>query len=161
MPLYESVFIARQDISSAQAEQLTTEFSEIITNMGGEIKTTEFWGLRSLSYKIKKNRKGHYVLLHIECPSEAITEMERLMRLNEDVLRYISLRLEEIPEGPSAIVLAKTERTDRGGRGGRPGGGRFDRPERGDRPERSDRPDRGDRPERSDREQPSSEAQGD
>ena len=161
MPLYESVFIARQDISSAQAEQLTTEFSEIITNMGGEIKNTEFWGLRSLSYKIKKNRKGHYVLLHIEAPSEAITEMERLMRLNEDVLRYISLRLEEIPEGPSAIVLAKTERTDRGGRGGRPGGGRFDRPERGDRPERSDRPDRGDRPERSDREQPSSEAQGD
>ncbi|WP_028465584.1 MULTISPECIES: 30S ribosomal protein S6 [Nisaea] len=159
MPLYESVFIARQDISSAQAEQLTTEFSEIITNMGGEIKNTEFWGLRSLSYKIKKNRKGHYVLLHMEAPAEAITEMERLMRLNEDVLRYITLRMEELPEGPSAIVLAKTERTDRGGRGGRPGGGgRFDR---GDRPERSDRPDRGDRPERADREPASSEAQGD
>ena len=159
MPLYESVFIARQDISSAQAEQLTTEFSEIITNMGGEIKNTEFWGLRSLSYKIKKNRKGHYVLLHMEAPAEAITEMERLMRLNEDVLRYITLRMEELPEGPSAIVLAKTECTDRGGRGGRPGGGgRFDR---GDRPERSDRPDRGDRPERADREPASSEAQGD
>ncbi len=159
MPLYESVFIARQDISSAQAEQLTTEFSEIITNMGGEIKNTEFWGLRSLSYKIKKNRKGHYVLLHIEAPAEAIAEMERLMRLNEDVLRYITLRMEELPEGPSAIVLAKSERTDRGGRGGRPGGGgRFDR---GDRPERGDRPDRGDRPERGDREQASSEAQGD
>ncbi|MEO9901663.1 30S ribosomal protein S6 [Nisaea sp.] len=158
MPLYESVFIARQDISSAQAEQLTTEFSEIITNMGGEIKNTEFWGLRSLSYKIKKNRKGHYVLLHIEAPAEAITEMERLMRLNEDVLRYITLRMEELPEGPSAIVLAKSERTDRGGRGGRPGGGgRFDR---GDRPG-GDRPDRGDRPERADREPASSEAQGD
>ena len=105
--------------------------------MGGEIKKTEFWGLRSLAYKIKKNRKGHYVLLHIDAPAEAITEMERLMRLNEDVLRYISLRLEEIPEGPSAIVLAKTERTERGGRGSRPGGGgRFDR---GDRPERGDR----------------------
>ena len=137
MPLYESVFIARQDVSSAQAEQLAADFSEIITNMGGEIKKTEFWGLRSLAYKIKKNRKGHYVLLHIDAPAEAITEMERLMRLNEDVLRYISLRLEEIPEGPSAIVLAKTERTERGGRGSRPsGGGRFDR---GDRPERGDR----------------------
>ena len=137
MPLYESVFIARQDVSSAQAEQLAADFSEIITNMGGEIKKTEFWGLRSLAYKIKKNRKGHYVLLHIDAPTEAITEMERLMRLNEDVLRYISLRLEEIPEGPSAIVLAKTERTERGGRGSRPGGGgRFDR---GDRPERGDR----------------------
>ena len=120
MPLYESVFIARQDVSSAQAEQLATDFSEIITNMGGEIKKTEFWGLRSLAYKIKKNRKGHYVLMHIDAPAEAITEMERLMRLNEDVLRYISLRLEEIPDGPSAIVLAKTERTERGGRGGRP-----------------------------------------
>ena len=108
MPLYESVFIVRQDVSSAQAEQLAADFSEIITNMGGEIKKTEFWGLRSLAYKIKKNRKGHYVLLHIDAPAEAITEMERLMRLNEDVLRYISLRLEEIPEGPSAIVLAKT-----------------------------------------------------
>ena len=137
MPLYESVFIARQDVSSAQAEQLAADFSEIITNMGGEIKKTEFWGLRPLAYKIKKNRKGHYVLLHIDAPTEAITEMERLMRLNEDVLRYISLRLEEIPEGPSAIVLAKTERTERGGRGSRPGGGgRFDR---GDRPERGDR----------------------
>ena len=147
MPLYESVFIARQDVSSAQAEQLAADFSEIITNMGGEIKKTEFWGLRSLAYKIKKNRKGHYVLLHIDAPTEAITEMERLMRLNEDVLRYISLRLEEIPEGPSAIVLAKTERTERGGRGSRPGGGgRFDR---------------GDRPERGDREQTTSDASGD
>lgn len=147
MPLYESVFIARQDVSSAQAEQLAADFSEIITNMGGEIKKTEFWGLRSLAYKIKKNRKGHYVLMHIDAPAEAITEMERLMRLNEDVLRYISLRLEEIPDGPSAIVLAKTERTERGGRGGRPGGGgRFDR---------------GDRPERGDREPASSEALGD
>ena len=144
MPLYESVFIARQDVSSAQAEQLAADFSEIITNMGGEIKKTEFWGLRSLAYKIKKNRKGHYVLLHIDAPAEAITEMERLMRLNEDVLRYISLRLEEIPEGPSAIVLAKTERTERGGRGSRPGGG--------------GRLDRGDRPERGDREQTTSEA---
>ena len=134
MPLYESVFIARQDVSSAQAEQLAADFSEIIVNMGGEIKNTEFWGLRSLAYKINKNRKGHYVLLHIEAPAEAITEMERLMRLSEDVLRYISLRLEEFPEGPSAIVLAKTERTERGGRGGRPGGGsRFDRGGRGDR----------------------------
>ena len=140
MPLYESVFIARQDVSSAQAEQLAADFSEIIVNMGGEIKNTEFWGLRSLAYKINKNRKGHYVLLHIEAPAEAITEMERLMRLSEDVLRYISLRLEEFPEGPSAIVLAKTERTERGGRGGRPGGGsRFDRGGRGDRPERGDR----------------------
>ncbi|WP_420405705.1 30S ribosomal protein S6 [Nisaea sp.] len=155
MPLYECVFIARQDISSAQAEQLTSDFSEIITNMGGEIKNTESWGLRSLAYKIKKNRKGHYVLLHIEAPSDAILEMERQMRLNEDVLRYMSLRLEELPEGQSAILLAKSERSDRGGRGGRPGG-RFDR---GDRPDRGDR---GDRPERGDREQSAkSEAQGD
>jgi len=155
MPLYECVFIARQDISSAQAEQLTSDFSEIITNMGGEIKNTESWGLRSLAYKIKKNRKGHYVLLHIEAPSDAILEMERQMRLNEDVLRYMTLRLEELPEGQSAILLAKSERSDRGGRSSRPGG-RF---ERSDRPERGDRPERSDRPERGDREQ--SEAQGD
>lgn len=156
MPLYECVFIARQDISSAQAEQLTSDFSEIITNMGGEIKNTESWGLRSLAYKIKKNRKGHYVLMHVDAPSDAILEMERQMRINEDVLRYISLRIEEVPEGQSAILLAKSERSDRGGRGGRPGGGRFDR---GDRPERGDRPDRGDRFDRGDRD--NSEAQGD
>lgn len=156
MPLYESVFIARQDISSAQAEQLTSDFSEIIANMGGEVKNTESWGLRSLAYKIKKNRKGHYVLMHIEAPSDAILEMERNMRLNEDVLRYMSLRIEELPEGQSAILLAKSERSDRGGRG-RPGG-RFDR---GDRPDRGDRGDRGDRPERGDRAPAETEAKGD
>ncbi len=129
MPLYESVFIARQDISSAQAEALVETFADIITNSGGTVSKKESWGLRNLTYRIKKNRKGHYALLNIDAPPAAINEMERNMRLSEDVLRYLTVRVEELEEGPSAIL--KT-RDDRGGRGGR--GRRDDGPRHGDRP---------------------------
>ncbi|NQW10870.1 MAG: 30S ribosomal protein S6 [Alphaproteobacteria bacterium] len=140
MPYYESVFIARQDISSTQAEQLADQFAEIVASNGGEVKNREFWGLRNLSYRIKKNRKGHYVLFNLDAPSDAVAEMERNMRLNEDILRYLTIRVEAIEDGPSVMMQVSSDR-DRG-RGGRD----FDRGDR-DRGDRGDR-DRGDRRER-------------
>lgn len=121
MPYYENVFIARQDITSAQVDALADAFSEVITGAGGQIHRREYWGLKSLQYRIKKNRKGHYVLMNIEAPSEAMQEMERLMRLNEDVLRHLTIRTEEMPEGPSVMMQGRDrgERGDRGDRGGR------------------------------------------
>ncbi len=144
MAKYEVVIIARQDISSAAAEALTEQFSTVIRDNGGEIVKTEQWGLRTLGYKIKKNRKGHYVLLGLDAPSAAVDEMDRLLRLNEDVLRHLVIRVDAIEEGPSAILQARAERGDRNDRGG-PGGRRGDR---FDRPERSERGDRPDRPRR-------------
>ena len=122
MPLYECVFIARQDVSSSQVEGLVGQFSEIIEKNGGRIAKSEMWGLRNLAYKIKKNRKGHYALIHIDAPSDAVQEMERNMRLNEDVLRYLTVRVEELEEGPSVVMLSKQGRDERGGRGGGRGG---------------------------------------
>ena len=113
MRLYESVFIARQDVTSAQVEAMTDEFAGIITSAGGSIKKREYWGLRSLAYRIKKNRKGHYVLLNIETEPEALREYERIMGLNEDILRFLNLNIEEIEEGPSIMLQAKTERSSR------------------------------------------------
>ncbi len=145
MPFYESVFIARQDISNQQVEALTEQVAEIIKTNGGEVAKKEYWGLRNLSYRIKKNRKGHYVLLNIEAPAAAVAEMERQMRINEDVLRYLTTRIEALDPNPSAI-LAKRDRDERGDRfgdrgerrGGGGGGGRF-----GDRDRGGDRGDRG------------------
>jgi small subunit ribosomal protein S6 len=152
MPLYETVFIARQDISAKQAEDLAKDFGKIVTDKGGEVKKTESWGLRNLAYKIKKNRKGHYTLLHIEGPASAVLEMERNIRLNEDVLRHMTVRIEKLPEGPSPVLKHSDDDRDgdreggfgrdrggfRGGdRGERSGGYRGDRGDRGDRPERS------------------------
>ena len=116
MRLYESVFIARQDISTAQVEALADEFSEIITSAGGFVKKREYWGLRSLAYRIKKNRKGHYIMFNLETGPEALREYERIMGLNEDVLRFLNIRIEEVEEGPSIIMNAKTERPQRAGR---------------------------------------------
>jgi len=132
MPYYENVFIARQDITSAQVDALADAFSEVITGAGGQIHRREYWGLKSLQYRIKKNRKGHYVLMNIEAPSEAMQEMERLMRLNEDVLRHLTIRTEEIPEGPSVMMQGRDrgERGDRGDRGDRGGRDGDDRPRR-------------------------------
>jgi small subunit ribosomal protein S6 len=110
MPYYENVFIARQDISSAQVDALADAFSEIITGAGGQIHRREYWGLKSLQYRIKKNRKGHFVLMNIEAASDAMQEMERLMRLNEDVMRHITIRTEEIPEGPSVMMQGRGDR---------------------------------------------------
>ncbi len=126
MPLYECVFIARQDISSNQVEGLVGQFTGIIEENGGKVAKTEMWGLRNLAYKINKNRKGHYALLNLDAPAGAIHEMERNMRLSEDVIRYLTIRVEELEEGPSIVIQSKHSRDDRGGRGGR-GGFRGDR----------------------------------
>ena len=116
MRLYESVFIARQDISTTQVESMADEFAGIITNAGGTVHKREYWGLRSLAYRIKKNRKGHYVMLNMETGPETLREFERIMGLNEDVLRFLNLNIEEVEEGPSIMMQAKTERSSRGQR---------------------------------------------
>ena len=116
MRLYESVFIARQDITTAQVETMADEFAETITSTGGSIKKREYWGLRALAYRIKKNRKGHYIMFNIETGPEALREYERIMGLNEDVLRFLNIRIEEVTEGSSIMMQAKTERPQRSGR---------------------------------------------
>ena len=115
MPYYESVFIARQDITAAQVEGLIETFEKAITDGGGVVPKKESWGLRTLAYRIKKNRKGHYVLLNIDSPASAVHEMERQRRLNEDVLRNLTTRVDELEEGPSVIMRNK----DRGEAGNR------------------------------------------
>jgi small subunit ribosomal protein S6 len=127
MPLYEHVYLARQDLSTQQVEELTAKISGIIAENGGKIAKTEYWGLKSLSYRIAKNRKAHLTLLNVEAPSAALTETERQERINEDVLRYLTIRVDELEEGPSAM-MRKSDRDDRGDRGDR-----GDRPDRGDR----------------------------
>ena len=142
MAFYETVFIARQDITSAQAEALAETYSQLITDNGGKVTKTEHWGLKTLAFRMNKNRKGHYVLFNIDAPPAAVLEMERNMRINEDVLRYMSIRVEEHEEGPSAMMQNRggdrAERGDRGDRGG------FGRGPRG--PRRDDRDDRGEAP---------------
>jgi small subunit ribosomal protein S6 len=125
MPLYEHVFIARQDISNAQAEALIEHFSQVLKDNGGDVASFEYWGLRSMAYKINKNRKGHYMYLRTDAPAPAVHEMERLMALHEDVMRCLTVRVEEHEEGESAVVKSKNARDDRGRRGGR-GGRRED-----------------------------------
>lgn len=144
MAFYENVFIARQDVSTAQVEAMVAQFSEIIKGQGGEVTKTEQWGLRNLSYRIKKNKKGHYVLLNISASGAAIAELERNMRIHEDLLRYLTVRVEALEEGPSAMLLNKgrDDRPDRGDRGDRPRFGDRDRGDRGDRGERRPRFDR-------------------
>jgi small subunit ribosomal protein S6 len=119
MPLYESVFIARQDISSSQAEAMTDAFAEIVANNGGTVSKKEYWGLRNLTYRIKKNRKGHYTLMNIDAPPGVVAELERNMRIHDDVLRYLTVKVDELEAGPSAILRSREERAPRGGRGGR------------------------------------------
>lgn len=133
MALYECVLIARQDISAAQAEQLGEQFAQIIRDNGGQVTKTEHWGLKTLTYKIKKNRKGHYVLFNIDAPAAAVAEMERNMSINEDVLRYMTVRVEKLDANPSAMMQSRGERGERGERGDR-GPRRFD--DRGPRPPR-------------------------
>ena len=136
MRLYESVLIARQDISSQQVESMGDEFAGIITNAGGKIHKREYWGLRSLAYRIKKNRKGHYIMFNLETDGATLKEYERIMGLNEDVLRFLNIRIEEVDEAPSIIMQNKGERGDRGDRGDR--GERGDRGDRGSRPPRQE-----------------------
>lgn len=137
MANYETVLIARQDVSSSHVEQMTDQFSEILTNDGANISRREYWGLRNLAFKIKKNRKGHYMLLNFDAPPSAVAEMERVMRYHDDVLRYMTVRTEDLPEEPS-IVMQRREERGRGGRD-RDRGDKGDRGDRGDRGPRRDR----------------------
>ncbi|WGS17711.1 MULTISPECIES: 30S ribosomal protein S6 [unclassified Bradyrhizobium] len=128
MPLYEHVFLARQDASTQQVDELTTQVTGIVEQGGGKVTKTENWGVRSLTYRMNKNRKAHFVLMNIDAPSAVVTEIERQERINEDVIRYLTVRVEEHEEGPSAMMRKADrdrERDDRGGgfRGDREGGG--------------------------------------
>ena len=116
LPYYESVFLVRADVSSQQVEALAKSFTDIIADNDGSVTKTEHWGLRTLAYRIKKNRKAHYVLFNIDSPAAAVREMERNMRLNEDVLRHLTLRVTQLEEGPSAMMRAKAGRDDHGRR---------------------------------------------
>jgi small subunit ribosomal protein S6 len=136
MALYEHVFLARQDVSQQQVDALVEQYTGLISEMGGSIAKSEYWGMKSLSFRIKKNRKAHYTLMNIDAPSDAVSEMERQMGINEDVLRFMTIRVDAFEEGPSAM-MRKSDRDDR-----RPGG-RGDRPDRG---ERRPRRDDGDKP---------------
>jgi small subunit ribosomal protein S6 len=113
MTLYENVFIARQDISGQQVDALADTFTQLVADNGGEVKKREYWGLRNLSYRMRKNRKGHYVLMNIAGPPAAISELERTMRINEDVIRYLTLRVDQHEEGPSVIMQSRGSRDDR------------------------------------------------
>ena len=136
MALYENVFIARQDVPATQVETLTNQFAELVAAQGGTVSKKEYWGLRSLAFRIKKNRKGHYTLLNIDAPSAAVKELERTMSINEDILRFITVRVDALEEGPSAIMLRTAEKSDRpgGDRGGDRDRGWGDRPPRRERP---------------------------
>ena len=125
MPLYETVLIARNDVTQAQVEQIADDIAAELVTEGGEVKKREYWGLRSLAYRVKKNRKGHYMLLGMDAKPSFIHEMDRLLRLNEDVLRFMTLRVEEITEEPSAILSRKSDERERGFRGPKPAG-RFE-----------------------------------
>ncbi len=127
MTYYENVFIARQDISQPQAEALGEAFAKVVSDLGGKVTKREYWGLRNLAFRIKKNRKGHYILLNIDAPPAAVHEMERQMRINEDVVRHLTVRVEALEEEPSAMMRARDQRDERPGRGDRFGSERGDR----------------------------------
>ena len=133
MALYEHVFLARQDVSAQQVDALVEQYKGVIEAHGGKVGRVENWGLKSLTYRIAKNRKAHYVLMDIDAPAPAVHEIERQMRINEDVLRFMTVKVEELEEGPSAM-LQKRDREDRPERGG----DRFERGPRRDRPRRED-----------------------
>ena len=127
MPLYEHVFISRQDLSNTQAEALIEHFSTVIADNGGKIVEHEYWGVKTMAYKINKNRKGHYAFLRSDAPAPAVQEMERLMRLHDDVVRCLTIKVEKHGEG---VSVQMQKRDDRGERGDRPDRGFGDRPER-------------------------------
>jgi small subunit ribosomal protein S6 len=118
MPLYEHVFIARQDLSNTQAEGLIEHFGTVLADNGGKMLEHEYWGIKTMAYKINKNRKGHYAYLRTDAPAAAVQEMERLMRLNDDVMRVLTIKVDEHAEGPS-VQMQKRDERDRGDRGPR------------------------------------------
>jgi small subunit ribosomal protein S6 len=113
MPLYEHTFIARQDLSAPQAQALGDTFSQLVADNGGTVGKVEYWGLRNLTYRINKNRKGHYVHMNIEASSAAVDELERNLRINEDILRYLTVKVEQHEEGASIVLQAKSSRDER------------------------------------------------
>jgi small subunit ribosomal protein S6 len=115
MPLYENIFIARQDISGAQVDSLADSLTQLIADNGGEVKKREYWGLRNLAYRMRKNRKGHYVLLNLDAPPAAVAELERTMRINEDVIRYLTIRVDALEEGPSVVMQSRSRDGQRRG----------------------------------------------
>jgi small subunit ribosomal protein S6 len=130
MPLYEHVFLARQDISAQQVEALLQEFRTLLEGRGGSIGKTEYWGLKSLAFRIKKNRKAHYALMNIDAPHDAVNELERQMRLSTDIIRFLTVRVDEHDAGPSPM-MRRADRDERDGRGDRDRD--RDRGDRGDR----------------------------
>jgi small subunit ribosomal protein S6 len=145
MALYEHVYLARQDVTAPQVEALTEQLKATIAANGGSVAKVEAWGLKSLAFRIKKNRKAYFTLMNIDAPAAAIIELERQLGLNEDVIRYLTLRVDEHEAGPSAM-LRKRDDSERDERGGRARGDRPDRGERNDRPDRAERPERPRRP---------------
>jgi small subunit ribosomal protein S6 len=149
MPLYEHVFLARQDVSAQQVEELTAQLTGVIEQLGGKVTKLEQWGVKSLSYRVRKNRKAHFTFMNVDAPSAALSEIERQERLNEDVLRYLTIRVDEHEEGPSAMMRKSDRDRDRDDRGG---GFRDRDRDRGDRGDR--RPRDRDRDTRAPREEP-------
>ncbi len=127
MALYEHVYMARQDVTAQQVEALTEQFKSIITAGGGKVAKVEYWGVKSLAFRIKKNRKAHFTLLNIDAPSAAVNEMERQMGISEDILRFMTVKVDAQEDGPSAM-MRKRDDSDR-----------EDRMDRGDRPDRGER----------------------
>ncbi len=127
MPFYENVFIARQDVSAAQVEALTEGFANLVAEHGGQVMKREYWGLRNLAYRIKKNRKGHYVLFNLDATRAEVNELVRNMRSNEDVIRYLTVRVETLEEGPSVIMQNRGRGDERDRERGRRGYGDRER----------------------------------
>jgi small subunit ribosomal protein S6 len=138
MPLYEHVYLARQDVSAQQVEELTKQFTGVIEQMGGKVTKNEYWGVKSLNFRIRKNRKAHFTLLNVDAPPAALNEIERQERINEDVLRYLTIRVDELEEGPSAMMRKADRDRERDERRGERRFGRDD-DDRGDRGDRGDR----------------------
>jgi len=116
MPLYEHVLIARQDLSNAQAEGLVEHFSTVLADNGGKVVGTEYWGVKTMAYKINKNRKGHYAFFRTDAPSAAVQEMERLARLHDDVMRVLTVKVDTHEDGPSVQMQKRDDREERGPR---------------------------------------------
>ena len=140
MPLYEHVFMTRQDASNAQVETLTDQFKGVVAGLGGKVTKTEYWGVKSLAFRVRKNRKAHFSFLHIDGPPAAVAEMERQMSINEDVIRFMTIRVEKHEDGPSAMMKPsrRDDRDDFGG--GFEGRGSFDGPRGGGRSRREPEP---------------------
>jgi small subunit ribosomal protein S6 len=137
MPFYEHVYLARQDLSQQQVDELTAQFKGVVEQMGGKVAKVEYWGVKTLTYRIRKNRKAHFTLMNVEAPAAALNEVERQERINEDVLRALTVRVEELEAGPSAMMRKADRDRDRDER-------RGDRRRDRDGPPRGPREDRGD-----------------